>query len=95
MNNRAYSKGFILCMFLLTAAVISCSSSSNPVNVDSNGIAIKGYDTVAYFTVGKPVKGNKQFSQKWKGATWLFASREHLDLFASSPETYAPQYGGY
>jgi YHS domain-containing protein len=75
--------------------MVSCSSSGNPVNVDSGGIAIKGYDTVAYFTVGKPVKGNQQFSHDWNRAKWLFSSKEHLDLFASSPEKYAPQYGGY
>ena len=80
---------------LITIGMVSCSSSNNPVNVDSGGIALKGYDTVAYFTVGKPLKGNNQFSHDWKGAKWLFANKEHLDLFASSPEKYAPQYGGY
>ena len=80
---------------LITIGMVSCSSSSNPVNIDSDGIAIKGYDTVAYFTVGKPLKGSKQFSHDWNGAKWLFAGKEHLDLFVSSPEKYAPQYGGY
>jgi YHS domain-containing protein len=50
---------------------------------------------VAYFTLGKPVKGDSQFGHTWKGATWLFSSKEHLDLFAAAPEKYAPQYGGY
>lgn len=57
--------------------------------------AIRGYDTVAYFTQGKPVKGKDEFSTEYNEATWLFASQEHLDLFLADPEKYAPQYGGY
>ena len=57
--------------------------------------AIKGYDTVAYFTEGKPVKGKSEFSIKYKGAAWLFASDENLTLFKADPDKYTPQYGGY
>ena len=57
--------------------------------------AIRGYDTVAYFTEGRAVEGNDQFSTQYKEATWLFSSQENLDLFLSDPEKYAPQYGGY
>jgi YHS domain-containing protein len=57
--------------------------------------AILGYDTVAYFTEGKPVKGTPAYATEWMGAKWLFASQAHLDSFKASPETYAPQYGGY
>ena len=60
-----------------------------------NGIAIRGYDTVAYFTQGKPVKGKDQFSTEWEGATWKFSSQNHMELFTADPEKYAPQYGGY
>jgi len=59
------------------------------------GIAIRGYDTVAYFTQGKPVKGDKAISTDWNGAMWLFSSQEHKNLFLAQPEKYAPQYGGY
>lgn len=57
--------------------------------------AIKGYDTVAYFTESKPVKGSEDFSFNYKGATWLFSSAENLALFKQNPEKYEPQYGGY
>ncbi len=57
--------------------------------------AIKGYDTVAYFTENKPVKGKSDFSTEYNEATWLFSSQENLDLFLANPEMYAPQYGGY
>ena len=57
--------------------------------------AIRGYDTVAYFTENKPVKGAEEFSYEYKGAQWLFSSAENLELFKAEPEKYAPQYGGY
>ncbi len=60
-----------------------------------SGIAIRGYDTVAYFTEAKPVKGDDQFTTEWQNATWKFSSQEHLDLFTTDPQKYAPQYGGY
>jgi len=60
-----------------------------------NNIAIRGADPVAYFTENKPVLGSDRFSYQWKDATWLFASAENRDLFASNPEKYAPQYGGF
>ena len=58
-------------------------------------VAIKGYDTVAYFTRDAAVEGSAEFSHRWLGATWHFASAEHRDLFAADPVKYAPQYGGH
>ncbi len=57
--------------------------------------ALSGYDTVAYFTQGKPVKGTDNFKTEYKGAEWLFSSQANLDAFKANPEKYAPQYGGY
>lgn len=57
--------------------------------------AIKGYDPVAYFLSGKPVKGSKEFTVNWKDAKWYFSSAKHLALFKANPLKYAPQYGGY
>ncbi|MDK1493097.1 YHS domain-containing (seleno)protein [Sinorhizobium sp. 7-81] len=58
-------------------------------------VAIKGYDPVAYFTENKAVEGSPEYSHRWLGATWHFASAEHRDLFMREPSKYAPQYGGY
>jgi len=58
-------------------------------------IAIKGYDTVAYFKAGKAQQGIESFTFQWHGMTWHFISKENRDLFAASPEKYAPQYDGY
>jgi hypothetical protein len=69
--------------------------SSKPVNTGWFGVAIKGYDTVAYHTEGRAVKGKNEFSHEWNDAKWQFASAENRDLFAAAPERYAPKYGGY
>ena len=79
----------------LAAPAINTLERAGLFGYEPNGIAIRGYDTVAYFTQGKPVEGDDKFSTDWSGATWKFSSQEHLDLFVSNPETYAPQYGGY
>jgi hypothetical protein len=59
------------------------------------GVAIMGYDTVAYFTDGRAVKGSEKFSYDWLGTPWHFASKEHREMFMSDPVKFAPQYGGY
>ncbi len=60
-----------------------------------DGPALEGYDSVAYFIDKKPVLGNALFSFVWQGATWHFASATNRDLFITTPEKYAPQYGGH
>lgn len=64
-------------------------------NVDAAGVAMKGFDAVAYFTAAKPIKGTADFESKYNGATFRFASAQNRDLFVKAPEKYAPQYGGY
>jgi YHS domain-containing protein len=59
------------------------------------GIGAKGYDVVAYFTVGKPVPGSAQHTVEHGGVTWRFATAEHRDIFKSDPGKYAPQYGAF
>jgi YHS domain-containing protein len=60
-----------------------------------NGKAIKGYDPVAFFNISKAVLGSDSLAYHYKGATWIFSSRENLNLFKASPGQYAPQFGGY
>ena len=75
--------------------LITSGMAFDKINKSNNGIAIKGYDPVAYHTEGRAVKGNKSFSYNWNNAEWYFANAENRDLFAASPDRYAPQYGGY
>ncbi len=58
------------------------------------GLAVKGYDPVAYFTLGEPTKGSPDISYRWSGAEWRFATTEHRELFVNDPTKYAPQFGG-
>jgi YHS domain-containing protein len=60
-----------------------------------DGVAVLGYDPVAYFTDGKPAKGNPKFKSSYDGAIYHFASAEHKALFDGNPAKYAPAYGGY
>lgn len=60
-----------------------------------DGLAIQGYDPVAYFTDNKAVKGNARFTSEYDGAKYLFASAEHQSVFDGDPAKYAPAYGGY
>jgi YHS domain-containing protein len=89
-------------LFLLVSCValaqdepsINGTKKADPVFQDK-GLAIRGFDPVAYFMSAKPVKGKKEFEYRYWGAMWRFASAENKKLFADHPEKYAPQYGGY
>lgn len=70
-------------------------NNKGPTYTDKKGRAIKGFDTVAYFTENKAVKGKTDFQYQWNHGIWFFSSQENLELFKASPEKYAPQYGGY
>jgi len=83
---------FLLFISLSTATVLNAQQSEIFV---TGGKAIKGYDAVAFFTDSKPVMGADSLSYMYKGATWLFATKEHLEAFKASPGKYEPQYGGY
>ena len=85
----------ILARSIAPSAMRLIGDSGKPINTGWFGVAIKGYDTVAYHTERHAVKGKKDFSYEWNDAKWLFASAKNRDLFAANPERYAPQYGGY
>jgi hypothetical protein len=77
------------------AAIPAAAIAEDPVFTTRGNLAIRGYDPVAYFTEGKAVKGDKDFTLGWQGADWRFASAENRALFSEDPQKYAPQYGGY
>jgi YHS domain-containing protein len=64
-------------------------------NTKDDGIIMEGYDAVAYFTDKQPTKGDMQFSARYNGATFLFASQQHADMFKEHPDMYAPLYGSF
>ncbi len=78
------------------AILISKSDvNDDQVFYQQRGIAIKGTDTVAYFTEGKAVKGDQKYSYQWGNTTWWFKNETNRDLFAQNPKQYAPQFGGF
>lgn len=62
---------------------------------EKNGVAIEGYDAVAYFTDKKPVEGKKEFSAEYKGSTFLFSTAANRDKFIANPAAFAPQFNGF
>ncbi len=65
------------------------------IKTSPDNIAVSGFDPVAYFTEGKPLKGTSQFQFHWHGATWQFSTAAHRELFARDPKKFSPQFGGY
>lgn len=59
------------------------------------GLAIQGYDPVAYFTQNKAVKGSAANANSYKNVTYRFSSPANLEAFKKNPEKYEPEYGGW
>ncbi len=85
----------LIMIFTLSTVVPSLAGTKSQINKNWRGLAINGYDPVAFFKEGTPVEGSNKFEFKWKNAKWRFASAEHRDIFAANPEKYSPKYGGY
>jgi YHS domain-containing protein len=96
-SRRKFLIGFGTASFVsrLPVRQARAQDTAQKISTDTQKIAIQGYDPVAYFTEGKPIKGSRDFEYQWQGARWLFASPRHLELFSTRPESYAPQFGGF
>ena len=79
----------------LLLGIAAAAHAAGESNLDASGLALKGYDPVAYFTEQKPLKGKPEITAQHEGATYRFASAANRDAFAAAPAKYAPQYGGY
>src|ERR1044071_3515638 len=94
-----YRNSVFIALLSVAAVAASCSAVTDtafdPINKTNDGIALRGYDAVAYFAVDKAVEGSPRYEYVWQGAKWLFSSVENLEKFKAAPETYAPQFGGY
>lgn len=93
-------KMFAFLFISFVSGIISTQAQTNPVvrkqqfNLE-NGLAIQGYDPVAYFTRNKAVKGLSQNSVAYKNVTYRFATPANAEAFQKSPATYEPAYGGW
>jgi YHS domain-containing protein len=86
----------LLSLVLFTVlSTFSFAAGKSLINVDKTGLALKGYDPVAYFTENKPVMGNAQFVSTYNGARYQFASAANKSAFDANPAKYEPQFGGF
>ena len=85
----------ILINFFTINSLVYAENAVKALDKDSFGVAIKGYDSVAYFTEGKAVKGSEKYTFSWNEAVWYFSSAEHRELFAANPKKYVPHRGGW
>lgn len=77
------------------AAFAGVPGSTSAINVDAQGVALGGYDPVAYFDTGRPAHGVETISASYGGARYLFASDAHRQTFLSDPKKYVPEFGGF
>jgi hypothetical protein len=90
LSRRNAVRGFGLLTggFALAAASRSIAAAEIP-------LAIQGYDPVAYFSEGKPVRGLPEIAYEWDERSYRFSTATHRDLFIADPVHYAPQFGNY
>ena len=97
---RILKQMFAIVVFAVAMATSSLSlaydvNSTSAVNVDDNGLALRGYDPVSYFQGDKPRQGSARFTASYNGMTFRFASEQNRNTFRSDPAKYAPQFGGF
>lgn len=89
-------KKSITVLFLISLSGIYAQDvAKKQGNISKSGLAIDGYDPVAYFIAGKAVEGNKSFPASDGGITYYFSSPKNRDMFKADPAKYKPQYGGW
>lgn len=90
-----FAKNLVLGLATSIVLTTSAFAAGVELNASSTGLALQGYDPVAYFTEGEPTKGNWKITSTYNDATYRFSSEEHKAAFDADPEAYLPQYGGY
>ncbi len=85
----------VIVLMIASTAVTRIVTAAEIVNTTTAGIAVDGFDMLAYFELGHPAKGRADHSVIYKGAQWLFATPGHRNAFAADPARYAPKYNGF
>lgn len=91
---KSYATFCLLAFTLVMVTPASALEKSIVTNV-LTGVAISGYDPVAYFTEDAAIQGSPAFALEWSGVVWYFNSAANRAVFAANPETYAPLFGGH
>lgn len=95
---RNLSGALVLLLGALGSTVAFAAAESNissGLTLQGPGLAVRGYDVVAYFTDGQPTVGSAKHATVFENATYRFANEKHLKAFERDPERYVPRYGGY
>lgn len=95
LTTKKQMKQISALVLALGLALSASAQTKSLLNLDKSGVAIQGYDPVAFFTDHAPVKGVEEFTSSYHGATYRFASVEHKALFDKDPALYEPAFGGY
>jgi YHS domain-containing protein len=86
-------------LLLSVLLAIGLLGNQSPLNAQvqnlKDGVAIQGYDPVAYFTQSKAIEGKKAISLRHHDAVYYFASEANKATFSKDPAKYEPVYGGY
>ena len=85
---------FAAALVLVIATMIGPIGAQDSAQTDTQRLAIRGYDPVAYFTEGRPLLGKPDFEYAWDGARYRFASTQHMTSFRADPDRFAPQFAG-
>lgn len=88
------SRLFAVALFVAALTAPDAARAEGPTNAVF-GLAIGGYDTVAYLREGRARAGSARFLHIWNGAAWFFATPANRDAFAAEPQRFAPRYGGF
>jgi YHS domain-containing protein len=94
-HRKAYQMKRLVLLLALITAIPTFAQTKTLVNVDRSGLALRGYDPVAFFTQSRPLKGLAQFESTYNGARYLFVSAEDKALFDANPAKYEPQFGRF
>jgi YHS domain-containing protein len=96
MKSVRFALATLAAAFAFTLSAAPAYAEKAPVyTAFLSNVAVGGYDPVAYFTDGRPVRGSNAFRIVHQGFEYRFASQAHLDAFRANPSRYLPQYGGY
>lgn len=82
-------------LFAVTGPAMAMDPGPQDRTYAPDGVAIQGYDPVAYFTVGEAMRGDVKHATTYNGVTWHFASPENMAMFQENPEQYMPAFGGF
>jgi YHS domain-containing protein len=94
VGRRTFIRSVFAAVLSVTMGV-SAAHAGELVNAQADGVAVDGFDVVAYHTAGAPAKGSASHSVEYKGKTWLFSSAANASAFAANPAKHEPQHNGW